>query len=246
MEQILYDYHMADAAYKMPGNGYEPYDMLAFKIAILEKYGYTEAEYDSSMVYYVRHTEYLHQVYEHLADRLSKEALAQGASVSEVNKYATLSETGDTANVWDGAGAMVLNPNEPFNVSSFELKADSTYLPGDKFILEFDTKFHCQDGTRDGMVLMALRFDNDSVATHHQRITSSNHYSLQLSDGKFLGIKELRGFFQILQRLDDEPSKTTLHMLIVENVHLIRMHSKEKPPVVMPTDTLAADSVKSE
>lgn len=243
MEQIIYEYHMAETLYKMPGNGYGASDMLAFKTAILKNHGYTEAEFDSSMVYYLRHTNEMKEVYEKVADRLSKEALAMGASVGEINKYGTLTESGDTANIWNGAKALVLNPNKPFNLSTFSLKSDTTLRAGDRFILEFDTKFLCQDGTRDGMALMALRFDNDSVATQQVRLNNSNHYSIQLADTKFLGIKDVYGFFQILQRPDDKPSKTTLHMLIAENIQLIRMHTQQQPTSELPGDSLATDSL---
>lgn len=246
MEQILYDYHMADAAYKLSGSGYETKDIIAFKAAILKEHGFTEAEFDSSMYYYVRHTQRLHEIYEHLSDRLSKEALAMGASLSDVGKYDMLSQEGDTANVWPGARAMVLSPIKPFNLSTFRLEADTTYLPGDKYILEFDTKFHYQDGMRDATAMLAVRLGNDSVITHLTRITTSMHYSVQLADNKWQGIKSLQGFF-LLHPHSEELSSTGLHLFVVENIRLVRMHAQGEPPKpVQPSDSIPSDSILPE
>ena len=242
MEQILYDYHIADAAYRQSGSGYSSKDIIAFKLGILNEYGYTEAEFDSSMYYYVRHTELLHEVYEHLSNRLSKEALSMGASLSDVNKYDLLTEEGDTANIWPGMRAIILNPYKPFNLSTFKMEVDSTYLPGDKYILEFDTKFHFQDGMRDATAVLAMQLGNDSTSVQTTRMTSSSHYSLQLTDDKWLGVKGLEGFFMLHQN-QEEQSESALHLFIIENIRLVRMHSQEEPPKPALADSLALDSL---
>ena len=57
-EDVLYDYHLADA---MAGNGdnadNESYDVVLYRQAVLRKYGITQAEFDSSLVYYMRHAD---------------------------------------------------------------------------------------------------------------------------------------------------------------------------------------------
>lgn len=244
MEQILYEYHMADVIYKTPGNGYQGPEMLSFKVAILKEHGYTEAEFDSSMVYYMRHTEQLRQVYEHIADRLSKEALAMGASVSDVNKYDKLTENGDTANIWTGAQAIVLTTDRPFNLSTFSMHADSTFLPGDKFIFEFDSKFHFQDGMRDAEAVLTLHFANDSIAAHHTKINSSNHFSIQMADNKRIGLKKLKGYF--ILNSENKQSSSALHLLVMENIRLVRMHTPEPVPAPVVPDSTATDSTATD
>ena len=62
MEDILYDYHIAEAM----ANDYESRRdtllMRVYKAAVLKKHGYSEAEFDSSMVYYMRHADRLHHI----------------------------------------------------------------------------------------------------------------------------------------------------------------------------------------
>lgn len=223
MENILYDYHLAEAMSSFDDNYDDTLRIRVYKLSVLQKYGVSEADFDSSMVYYVRHAEHLRDIYDHLSKRLSDEALALGSSASEVNQYLTVSESGDTANIWKGDHSFILTQQAGFNVYPFTLKADSTFQAGDRFILSFDTKFIFQDGMRDGVALLSITFDNDSVASHMTRVSIDNQYRIDISDEKRLGVKLLSGYF-ILNRNQNNDSQSTLKLLHVSNITLIRMH----------------------
>ena len=105
MENILYDYHLADAVYSTRENYIDTLGMHVYKAAILKKYGRTEAEFDSSMVYYMRHSDRLQDIYERLSKRLSDNAVAHGTPEGSVART-TFTANGDTANVWNGELAM--------------------------------------------------------------------------------------------------------------------------------------------
>ena len=59
MEKILYDYHLADAMAQQAEGGYEK-NAFEYRAAVLKKYNVSQGEFDSSMVYYMRHTDELH------------------------------------------------------------------------------------------------------------------------------------------------------------------------------------------
>jgi hypothetical protein len=226
MEDILYDYHIARA---INSNDYQNGDTLTmhvYKLAVLKKYGVSEADYDSSLVYYTRHSTLIRDIYERLAKRLSNDALALGASASEVNQYTALSNTGDTANVWTGDHSFILSQQSGFNVYSFTVVADTAFKPGDRLVLGFNTQFIYQDGMRDAVALMAVTFNNDSVTSRMTRMSSDNLYKLDISDTERLGIKKITGYF-VLNRNQNNDSQTTLKLLHVDRLSLIRMHAAE-------------------
>lgn len=82
MTDILYDYHLALAMAHMDDNG-DKGQSLAYREAVLRKHDVTSAEFDSSMVYYMRHTELLEDVYKDLTDRYNNEITAMGGSAKE-------------------------------------------------------------------------------------------------------------------------------------------------------------------
>lgn len=69
-EDILYDYHMADAMANGDENANNTsYNVVLYRQAMLRKYGISQAEFDSSLVYYMRHAVRLHRIYENLTKR---------------------------------------------------------------------------------------------------------------------------------------------------------------------------------
>lgn len=252
MTDILYDYHLALAMAHMDDNG-DKGQSLAYREAVLRKHDVTSAEFDSSMVYYMRHTELLEDVYKDLTDRYNNEITAMGGSAKEGGEFANLSATGDTANVWNLATSMVFMPVKPFNSTSFNIKVDSTFHKGDRLMLDFDAQFIYQDGMRNGVAMLAVQFGNDSIAQRTIMIQSTQHYSVELSDDDSLGIKSVKGYFMLMN--DDNgtgvSSQTTLKLMFLEHIKLIRMHPQK--PVAAPagsspsasSDSLRKDSALS-
>lgn len=252
MTDILYDYHLALAMAHMDDNG-DKGQSLAYREAVLRKHDVTSAEFDSSMVYYMRHTELLEDVYKDLTDRYNNEITTMGGSAKEGGEFANLSATGDTANVWNLAASMVFMPVKPFNSTSFDIKVDSTFHKGDRLMLDFDAQFIYQDGMRNGVAMLAVQFGNDSIAQRTIMIQSTQHYSVELSDDDSLGIKSVKGYFMLMN--DDNgtgvSSQTTLKLMFLEHIKLIRMHPQK--PVAAPagsspsasSDSLRKDSASS-
>lgn len=252
MTDILYDYHLALAMAHMDDSG-DKGQSLAYREAVLRKHDVTSAEFDSSMVYYMRHTELLEDVYKDLTDRYNNEITAMGGSAKEGGEFANLSATGDTANVWNLAASMVFMPVKPFNSTSFDIKVDSTFHKGDRLMLDFDAQFIYQDGMRNGVAMLAVQFGNDSIAQRTIMIQSTQHYSVELSDDDSLGIKSVKGYFMLMN--DDNgtgvSSQTTLKLMFLEHIKLIRMHPQK--PVAAPagsspsasSDSLRKDSALS-
>ncbi len=228
MEDILYDYHIAEGIRTHDNVANDSLSLLSYKTNILKKHGYTVEEFDSSMLYYTRHTKLLSNIYVSLADRLNKESVAQGSTVNELNRYGNISSSSDTTDIWSGERAFVISPYRATNQYYFEEKVDTSFHKGDLLMLDFDTQFIYQDGMRDAIVVLAVTFDNDSIATQTLHASSSSHYQLQIGDEK-LGIKRVRGYF--LLGNNGTASTTTLKMLIVSNISFIRMHRTIKPAI---------------
>ena len=226
MTKILYDYHLADAmSNEIAGGNRQWHEMQA---SVLKKHGVTQAEFDTSMTYYFRHSDKLEEIYKKVAERLSNEAEAQGVAVSDLNNFGNISHSGDTASIWEGGDAFVLALNKPFNIHRFSIECDSSYYNGDDILFSLDANFLVQEGTRDAVIGLNIEYENDSTASNVLRLYSSNHYSLKLDDNNNRGMRKVRGFILLNNDMESTP-KTTLHLLMISNIRLIRIHhSKEK------------------
>lgn len=225
MEDILYDFHLAQ---NMNGQGTADERALVEirnREAILQKYGVTDEEWDSSYNYYCRHSQELYNIYKNLSERVRNELTAMGGSVSTMDNGLT----GDTANVWNTDHDFILMQQTPYNVKTFDVVADSTYKAGDRLTLQFNSQYIFQDGMRDLVITLAITLGNDSVMTETRHVSMDGLTSICLTDTKKLGIKEIRGYFLLSRNINDIPS-TTLRLASVSNVALVRMHDN-KPAV---------------
>lgn len=223
MEDILYDYHIAMGM--IGDNDSNDVQKRMYQASVLKEHGITMAEFDSSLVYYTRHADRFQKIYENISKRLSDEAVSLGASATDIGNYGENASSADTTNVWKEASSFVLTTQVPYNVESFYIKADSAYHKGDKLILSFDTQFIFQDGYKDGVAMLSVKFSNDSIAARTIHLSSSSHYTLAVNDDSRLGIKEIRGFISLQNPID--ASSTTLKLMFVSNVRLVRFHTKD-------------------
>ena len=224
MADILYEFQMAQTLYDQQGG--DSLTLLSYRANIFKKNGVTEAEFNSSMVYYARHTRLLYDVYKKVGDRLSNELMAQGGSSMSMAQYGENIASGDTASIWKGDMCFALTPYQADNIYTYEAKADTSYHKGDRIILDFDAQFVYQEGVRNAVAVLTVTFANDSVASEVSQLTSSSHYHIQIEDTRKVGIKDVKGYFMLGNSLDEGPS-TTLRLAVFYNIQLLKLHIKE-------------------
>lgn len=228
MEEILYDFHLSQAVVMMEHDAPENAERHLAYQAVLKKHQVTQAEFDSSLVYYYSHAYRLDEIYKRVSQRLENQAQALGAAESELGQFAHLSLHGDTADVWNLKTSWLLLPAPPYNRIDFECKVDTSYRKGDSFQLYFQTNYLYQSGTKDATAFIVVEYDNDSIATFHTNIYMSGLNQLRVADNPKNGIKRLWGFFY----LDKGNEKnTTLKLLFIDHIQLLRFHAKPIEPV---------------
>lgn len=248
LEDILYDYYVAQAMAEQDGDENSEYTLRMYKTAVLNKHGVSEAEFDSTMVYYTRHSDRLHRIYRNLVSRMEADAVSLGADAREISSYGAGISSGDTANIWPLENSLTLMPAMPYNIVSFDIPADTSYHKGDKVIWSFDTKFMYQEGQKNAVAMLVLKYDNDSVVSRTKSLTSSTHYTLELPKTDTLALKEVKGFICLLRNAN--ATTTTLKLLFVNNIRMVksavqRNKTAARADVVKKDEHAAdADSVK--
>lgn len=246
MEDILVDYHLARA---MARNSGLPSDSVSFYQAIyledvFRKHGITAEDFDSSMVFYYTHAERFEPMYKRVASRLEDRALALGATEGEIGVYAQLNATGDTANIWAERSQIAMMPTPPYNRWDFEVEVDSTFRPGDRFTLQFRCNYVYQDGSKGGVVYVAVGYDNDTIITRNVHFLTTGMSRLDIPPYDEADIRSLRGFFYLG---DGNNRSTTTRLLFLGNIQLIRFHNQKKNEEIkkdsLPQDSVSADTL---
>ena len=224
LEDILYDYHVAEAMARNGSSMDADYNQTKYFLAVLEKHQVTEAVFDSSLVYYYTHAERLKVIYSRVQERLVNDAKKLGASVGDINRYSQYSESGDTANIWRNETALLLIPRPTRNRFDFVVKADSTFKLGDSFMFQFVTEHIWQNGSKDAVVCIKTMYEKDSVLQSVNHVSISGITQLRVPYNKTLKIKELRGFIYLPQGEEDVETR---RLMFVSQIQLIRFHNKE-------------------
>lgn len=230
MEDLIYDYHIAQGI-AMQQDGSQDYNRrLNFEL-VLKKHGLTQAQFDSSLVYYYTRADRFQEIYKHVQERLNNEAEKYGAAVSEGPiKAASLS--GDTADVWKGNRALMLLNDRPYHLYQFAQKADTAYRAGDSFMLSMNTTWLMQQGNRQASVYLAITYANDSTVKQYSTVSSSGNTTLRIPYCKER-VKEIKGFVMCGMRPSTDDTNS-LCVLFVNNIQLFRFHNKIIEQPVMP------------
>lgn len=244
MEDILVDYHLAQGMAESAEKGREQlrYEYIQ---AVFHKHKVTETAFDSSMIYYSIKAEALAKIYKKVTERIEAQATWMGANVNTVqNKYANLSNQGDTANIWTDRTYYTIQKEELNNLYRFTIMADSTFKKGDSFLWRFNSTYHSEVHNQEAYAIFVLRYENDSVATIQENVREDGITEMRLPSHNVdsLDIKSVSGYIFMQLPQKNQPKK--FNTLFLDDMSLIRFHKKEiaKPK----PEATVVDSVKTD
>ncbi len=221
MEDILYDYHLALAMSRQPGSNGQDFNRSLYYQSVLKKHGVTEAEFDSSLVYYYSHAYRLKNIYAEVNQRLNDEAASLGVAVGDISRYSQYSTTGDTANIWTQQTDLLLIPRPTMNRFDFTVKVDSTFRRGDSFMFQYMSDYIWQDGTKDATVCIVCKYEGDSIIQTVNHVSVAGTAQIRVPAYREKKLKEMRGFIYLN---DGGDNSNTRKMLFVSQIQLIRFH----------------------
>lgn len=223
MEDLIYDYHIAQGiAAQQEGNN-EYNRRLAFEL-VLKEHGYTQANFDSSLVYYYTRADRFQEIYKNVQSRLNAEAEKYGAAVNELQNMISNSTSGDTIDVWTGYRMLMLLNDRPYHLYSFSQQADTTFHEGDSFMMSFNTTWLMQNGNRQAVAYLAVTYANDSTTKAFSIISSSGTTTLRIPYCKER-VKEIKGFVVCGIRPANDKTNN-LCVMFVDNITLAKFHNK--------------------
>ena len=248
MTDVLVDYHLAQG---MAEAQVTDADIARYKYiqAVFKKHRITEAEFDSSMVYYSGRAEEFTHIYDNVVTRVQAQAERLGLEASasaNQDQFASLTSEGDTANIWLGKNFACIVANPVQCVWSFQMKADSTFRPGDSFLWRFKSQFVSRSMNNEAIALLNFYYETDTVVCETELLRNSYMNEVRHNPNKTLDSLSLRSIsgYIYLPLVKSDPPKP----LLISEIQLIRMHKKVESGElrVERGDSIAADSLTSD
>lgn len=240
MTDVLVDFHLAQGMAEAQGDNSEV-TRYKFIQAVFKKHRITEAVFDSSMLYYSGRAEEFTHIYDNVVTRVQAQAERMGLELSQANqdKFAKLTNEGDTANIWLGKDFACVAANPVQCLYSFTMKADSTFKMGDSFIWRFRTLFVGRSMNNEATALLNFYYDTDTVVCVTDLLRNNPKNELRHTPGRALdslNLRSITGYIYLPLVKDADPPKP----LLVSEIQLIRMHKEE--PIIKDT-SVVADSI---
>lgn len=243
MENILYDYHMAMGLAESEG-GNVPDNRYIRVHQVFEKHRISEAEFDTSMVYWCKHSETLYQIMKRVSERLDRKAEILGVNSEQQvhDAYAALSEDGDTANIWKGSTFRLVLGTTRQNVFRFTIPADSTFREGDTFLWVFTPQRLSSRPNMDVYVQFSVMYEGDSVAATTRTLFDDRPVTMEIGENQ---VHENLRIVQVSGCVYIPPSdKGQFALAALSHIALVRYHHEKEIPVVEDSvETVVEDSV---
>jgi len=225
MEDMLFDYHISRAmAHQSEPANERDIRNREYILAMLRKHNVSEAEFDSALLYYYSHVDYLKRIYDGVNERLANEAKALGAKVGAIGRYSQYSATGDTANIWKDATDVMLMPYPTMNRFDFEVKADTSFHKGDAFMFQFMTEYLWQVGMKEATICLISKYEGDSIIQSYNQVAVSGIAQVRVPVYREGRLKEMKGFIYLGDGGDETDTRK---MMFVSQIQLIRFHQKQ-------------------
>lgn len=240
MTDVLVDFHLAQGMAEAQGDNSEV-TRYKFIQAVFKKHRITEAVFDSSMIYYSGRAEEFTHIYDNVVTRVQAQAERMGLELSQANqdKFAKLTNEGDTANIWLGKDFACVAANPVQCLYSFTMKADSTFKMGDSFIWRFRTLFVGRSMNNEATALLNFYYDTDTVVCVTDLLRNNPKNELRHTPGRALdslNLRSITGYIYLPLVKDADPPKP----LLVSEIQLIRMHKEES---IIKDTSVVADSI---
>lgn len=206
----------------------------ALKQSIFAKHGVTQAEYDSSMVWYAHNIDVYTDVCERAMKSLSSEyddlrkkqerggaetAMADDGDDNEapsMQRHHTYESRGDTADIWSGLRTWMFTPVLPKGYVTFDMRPDHEYRQGDRYQLNFNLT---SDGARIGVLIGADYTDGTTtLVSRHAVADGWTQLELQTDDHRI--VRRIYGYV----RYDMTRAAT---VAFVDSLMLLRTHIDE-------------------
>lgn len=157
--------------------------------SIFRKYEITQAEYDSSLVWYGRHLDIYMKVYDRVLADLNRRQLALG----DVQALAAPVSKQDSVDIWPRRTSLRLTPGALFNGVTFDIKPETNYSSGSSFVLGM-TVWGMNKGLVGKPEIRISADQGDTIVTVNDRILHDGYHETVLKTVATKQIKRVYGY----------------------------------------------------
>lgn len=212
MQAIQLDMQLAESMVSVHSKEYsEPAQKEALFESVFRKHGITEAQYDSSLIWYGKNLDIYMKVYDRMLAELNKRQKEMG----DVQVAAAPVTRQDSVDIWPRKNNLELTPDALFNGVVFDINPETNYPSGSSFVLNMDVwglnnkmKYHPE--------VRLFADQGDTIVSYAGQILHDGPYQAVLQSLPTKQVK--RVFGQIYLNTTD----ASYHKIYLDSINLMR------------------------
>ena len=190
MQAVQVDMQLAEAMINLDSKAFSDNARKeALYQSIFRKYDITQAEYDSSLIWYGRHLDIYMKVYDRVLADLNKRQKALG----DVQALAAPVSKQDSVDIWPRRTSLRLEPDALFNGVTFDIKPETNYSSGSTFVLGMNVW-----GINKGMVykpeIRISADQGDTIVTVNDKVLRDGYHETVLKTVPTKQVKRVYGY----------------------------------------------------
>mgnify|MGYP003298952700 CR=1 FL=1 len=221
MVALLVDVHKTEAVITLNQNKYPSNDKKrAMREAVFMRHNTTQAQFDTSLVWYGKHLDLYMEVYDSVIDRLKAENEAIKVLI-EQDDTQTLTMEGDTVDIWKLDKHYTFDANKGENVMAFRITGDENFKNGDLFTLRFHVINPPHNGDKP-QVYLAIAHSQQQINYTSGEVKRDGWNSISIVSDSVAHLNEIYGYISMAPRYDR-------HIMYIDSIELIRTHTRQWP-----------------
>ncbi len=215
MKDVLVDMQIAEAMIGADAKAYESdAEKDALYQSVFRKHKITQADYDSSLIWYGRNLDVYMQVY----DRVLTEINDRQKALGDVQATAAPVSKRDSVDIWPRLTYLTFSPKAVFNGVTVDIKPDKNYPSGSTFVLGL--RIWGLNGAMKSRPTIRLSANQgDTTIVVNDKIMHDGYHETVL---RTVPTKQVRSVFGSIRMEDDKGYKDAYFKIYVDSLNLMR------------------------
>jgi len=220
MRVVLYDMQIAEAIVeKMPESYPTSDDRMTVYEAVFAKHQITQAEFDSSLVWYGKHVDLYMGIYQ----LVLKDLNANLAAFSEIKPEPIIGDISgnDSIDIWIYNRSEIFSPKRVFNAILFDIFPQNPYLSGSSYVFELSV-WGIPPLLKYKPKIHISAIQADTVISVIKEVTGDGFYEADVRTVDSLDVKRIYGYIYMPE------TDVTYHSIYLNDIRLMKYKNEVK------------------
>jgi hypothetical protein len=230
MRAVLYDMQMAEAIVETNNESYRTSDerQVVYN-AVFAKHHVTQAEYDSSLIWYGQNMDLYMSIYKLVLKDINENIAAMGDV--KPNPLSGEASAKDSIDIWIYNRSYIFKQERVFNILTFDIAPQKPYSSGSSYVFGLSV-WGMPPGLKYNPKIHISAVQTDTIISVNKEITGDGYYEAVVRTVDAKPVSRVYGYILM------NDSETSYHHIYLDNIQLMKYNFGSKALTAPQTDSI--------